>query len=437
MLRMLAKFGPPLRQLTRRRCSSVLRGRRGVQQVHAAVQLLTPERLKTTLASTQFAPGVRSLSSAELDDDEPRLALELGPGQRSLAWPDRAHACCLVTPPLLLKLGAALPWQAYEMVQGPLARWTKRVPGQAPPTAVLVHGILGRRQNMQSFARMLAQGFPAWQILLVDMRCHGESAGLANRPDGPHTVHSAAKDILLLLRELKLFPHVLIGHSFGGKVVMSMVEVFGTSQLPRPLQVWALDSLPGEVRSGEGDGRDNPAQLIKLLRALPLPITSRNDVINYLSHNGGPVPATPAQQTGSQARPSGQQVAHAGFSMPVARWAATNLRERGRRGPGLDWVLDLEGIGQMYDSYTHTPLWSLLERPPKGLKLDFVKAEHSTFRWGGPDEARITALGHQVHLLPRAGHWVHTDNPCGLFDILAPSFNCGVDLRQQRQAGRQ
>ncbi|GFH14165.1 predicted protein [Haematococcus lacustris] len=119
----------------------------------------------------------------------------------------------------------------------PQARWTKQVPGQAPPTAVLVHGILGRRQNMQSFARMLAQGFPAWQILLVDMRCHGESAGLANRPDGPHTVHSAAKDILLLLRELKLFPHVLIGHSFGGKVVMSMVEVFGTSQLPRPLQV--------------------------------------------------------------------------------------------------------------------------------------------------------------------------------------------------------
>ncbi|GFH13245.1 AB hydrolase-1 domain-containing protein [Haematococcus lacustris] len=151
------------------------------------------------MVCTGCVAGVRSLSSAELDDDEPRLA--------------------------------------YEMVQGPLARWTKRVPGQAPPTAVLVHGILGRRQNMQSFARMLAQGFPAWQILLVDMRCHGESAGLANRPDGPHTVHSAAKDILLLLRELKLFPHVLIGHSFGGKVVMSMVEVFGTSQLPRPLQV--------------------------------------------------------------------------------------------------------------------------------------------------------------------------------------------------------
>lgn len=35
-----------------------------------------------------------------------------------------------------------------------------------------------------------------------------------------------------------------------GKVVMSMVKQFGP-RLPRPLQVWALDALPGEVRAGE------------------------------------------------------------------------------------------------------------------------------------------------------------------------------------------
>lgn len=31
-------------------------------------------------------------------------------------------------------------------------------------------------------------------------------------------------------------------------------------------------------------------------------------------------------------------------------------------------------------------------------------------------------LGHAVHELPNSGHWVHTDNPNGLFDILSPSF---------------
>lgn len=97
------------------------------------------------------------------------------------------------------------------------------------------------------------QGFPSWQVLLVDIRCHGESAKLPT-PAGPHGVESSAKDILQLLSQLKLFPEVLIGHSFGGKVVLSMGEQFGASgnRLPRPVQVshpsgtWAycLNTLP-------------------------------------------------------------------------------------------------------------------------------------------------------------------------------------------------
>lgn len=37
------------------------------------------------------------------------------------------------------------------------ARWTTRGPGQVPPTALLVHGILGNRRNMQSFGKMIAE----------------------------------------------------------------------------------------------------------------------------------------------------------------------------------------------------------------------------------------------------------------------------------------
>ena len=85
------------------------------------------------------------------------------------------------------------------------------------------------------------QGFPSWQVLLVDIRCHGGSAALPT-PPGPHNVASSAQDILKLLSQLKLFPEVLIGHSFGGKVVLSMGEQFGASghRLPRPVQVWIL-----------------------------------------------------------------------------------------------------------------------------------------------------------------------------------------------------
>jgi hypothetical protein len=78
---------------------------------------------------------------------------------------------------------------------------------------------------------------------------------------------------------------------------------------------------------------------------------------------------------------------------------------------------------ELYASYESADLWPLLHSPPQGLKVDFVRAEGSTFRWGGPDESRIASYGHTVHVLRNSGHWVHTDNPRGLYDIMAPSFH--------------
>ena len=34
----------------------------------------------------------------------------------------------------------------------------------------------------------------------------------------------AGREVLALLAQLKLFPNIIIGHSFGGKVVLSMVH---------------------------------------------------------------------------------------------------------------------------------------------------------------------------------------------------------------------
>ena len=66
-------------------------------------------------------------------------------------------------------------------------------------------------------AATLAQEHPGWQVVVVDLRCHGESARMARRPGAPHTVEAAGGDVLQLLRRLNLFPEVLVGHSFGGK----------------------------------------------------------------------------------------------------------------------------------------------------------------------------------------------------------------------------
>ncbi|MFS7983676.1 putative palmitoyl-CoA hydrolase [Helianthus anomalus] len=294
---------------------------------------------------------------------------------------------------------------AYDLVQGPLVRWSyiadRSVP--CPPTAVLLHGILGSRKNWGTFARRLAKEFPNWQFLLVDLRCHGDSASIKKR--GPHTVASAALDVLKLLGHLRVIPRVIIGHSFGGKVALSMVDQ-AAKPLARPVRVWVLDATPGKVRAGR-DGDDHPAELISFLNAFPNEVVSKREVINALVREG--------------------------FSNDVAQWVVTNLRQtnRSNSSSGFSWMFNLDGIAEMYQSYEDTNLWGVVEDVPRGVHVNFLKAERSLHRWALGDLQRIHAAeeqasqeagGVEMHVLEDAGHWVHADNPDGLFKILSFSF---------------
>ncbi|PIN01628.1 putative alpha/beta hydrolase [Handroanthus impetiginosus] len=295
----------------------------------------------------------------------------------------------------------------YDLVQGADVSWShildKSVP--EPPTAVLLHGILGSRKNWGTFARRLAKEFPKWQFLLVDLRCHGDSASLKKR--GPHSVASAALDVLKLLGRLKLTPRVVVGHSFGGKVALSMVDQVA-KPLARPVRVWVLDATPGKVQAG-ADGDDHPAELISFLKMLPKEVSSKRDVVNALVQHG--------------------------FSQDVAQWVVTNLRQTGVvNGASLSsfsWVFDLNGVSDMYQSYEETNLWKLVEDVPRGVHINFLKAERSLHRWALEDIRRIHVAeeqaaeeggGVEMHVLEDAGHWVHADNPDGLFRILSFSF---------------
>lgn len=66
------------------------------------------------------------------------------------------------------------------------------------------------------------------------------------------------------------------------------------------MQVWVLDALPGEVRTGGEETQDHPRALIAHLRQISLPLPNRTALQNNLLD--------------------------AGFSLTVARWASTNLQ---------------------------------------------------------------------------------------------------------------
>uniref|UniRef100_A0A6N2MKW9 AB hydrolase-1 domain-containing protein n=1 Tax=Salix viminalis TaxID=40686 RepID=A0A6N2MKW9_SALVM len=215
---------------------------------------------------------------------------------------------------------------AYELVQGSLVKWGS-VMGKSkpdPPTAVLLHGILGSRKNWGCTA--------------------------SNNPS----------------------------------LALSMVEQ-AAKPLAQSVRVWSLDATPGKVRVG-GDGEDHPAELISFIRKLP------------------------------------------------KEWLVTNLKRNGPPGlpsSSFSWMFDLDGISEMYQSYEETNLWKFVENLPQGVHVNFLKAERSLHRWALEDLQRIHAAedlaaeegaGVEMHVLEDAGHWVHADNPDGLFRILSSSF---------------
>ena len=61
-----------------------------------------------------------------------------------------------------------------------------------------------------------------------------------------------------------------------------------------------LDALPGEVRAGDAQRQDHPADLIARLQQLKMPVANRTQLQAYLIEHG--------------------------FSDHIAKWASTNLR---------------------------------------------------------------------------------------------------------------
>jgi pimeloyl-ACP methyl ester carboxylesterase len=152
-------------------------------------------------------------------------------------------------------------------------------------------------------------------------------------------------------------------------------------------QIWVLDSTPEPGRTGAGADR-----LLALLRRLPDRFDDRRD-------------ATSA-------------IRAAGFDPVIAEWAATNLEHR---ADGYRWQLDFAGLELLLADFYRENLWALVEHPPRGVELVFVRSSRGSIVEDAVAEriARIEANGQSVRLLGlEGGHWINMSNPDGLLALL-------------------
>lgn len=290
--------------------------------------------------------------------------------------------------------------------------------GQPRACAYLLHGILGSRRNWLSFARRIVAAFPAWRLVLVDLRNHGESHlhGIPGDLPGPHTLDACARDLLALdahlgptaSAALGTGPRAVIGHSFGGKVALAYADlrapaVDAAPQASATLRdVWALDSYPGiltpSTRLGSVEG------VLETIAAIPTPIAGRKSLVDALLARG--------------------------LSQGIAQWMTTNLRPV---EGGFAWRLHLPAVRDMLLDYGRQDAWPALEHPPPHLRVHFVRGGRSE-RWTAADIARLEGgrdRGLDLHTLEHAGHWLHTDDPEGVFACMAPMF-ASLDLDAHR-----
>jgi len=255
--------------------------------------------------------------------------------------------------------------------------------GQVQKWMLFTHGIYGAGRNWNGVARKLIAARPGWGAAMVDLREHGGSSGF----EGPHTIEAAARDVIELARSLDAPTGALVGHSFGGKVVLMAARLMGDGA---PAEVWVIDSTPSARAQPEGSAWE----MLGHLRASSGHYRTRSMAVTELALRG--------------------------VDDATAQWISSNL-DRSPDGT-YTWRLDFDVMEELLHSFFRTDLWDVVEAPPGKATIHFVKASQSSVLQDD-DLVRlkkaVAASGGRVRLHDvKGGHWLNADNPDGVVGVM-------------------
>ncbi|KAL1110486.1 hypothetical protein AAG570_008014 [Ranatra chinensis] len=239
------------------------------------------------------------------------------------------------------------------------------------PPLIIMHGLFGSKSNWNTIAKTIHNSLKR-KVVAVDARNHGES---------PHakdfSYRHLAADLRLLLNELEIKKACLLGHSMGGRAVMTFGLLY-------------------------------PELVDKMVVVDISPIDTSLGMVNMKIYFDALLSVKFAENiTLSQARKSAnEQLMQWIPDNAIRQFLLTNLTQRD--GGQFKWRVNIESLSKVFQSQIMTfPCLSSTCYNPilfiGGLRSDYLRMDdHGAIRQLFPNA--------DFHYLD-AGHWVHAERP--------------------------
>jgi len=164
--------------------------------------------------------------------------------------------------------------------------------------------------------------------------------------------------------------------------------------------VWTLDSFPFSFDETHKRNALGVLKILETIEGIVQPLESREELYEILESFG--------------------------FQKNLQEWLGSNLV--GDRESGYCWNFHLPGAFELYRDYSKTDFTDLLQERTDHT-FGIVRALLSR-GWDEESIERLNRLGRQsqqqgrttrVYELDKAGHWLHSQNPKGLIELMIQS----------------
>jgi esterase len=257
-----------------------------------------------------------------------------------------------------------------------------RKSGSGEPLIIL-HGLYGSSDNWHTIGRELSSHYT---VYLVDQRNHG------NSPHDPvHTYTAMAADLYEFMQNHVESPAIIIGHSMGGKTAL----LFGLQHPEMVAKMIIVDISPiGYNMANVSAAGHYHLQISKALAAVnPDRLKSREEADRILASD---IP-----------------------SVSVRQFLLKNLK---RTADGhFKWNLNLEALSENMQAIFSGVVGENTGDPAiiPQFPLLFIKGERSEYIRSNDEEAiRHFFPRAALQIIPRAGHWVHAEEPAKFLEVV-------------------